>query len=134
MKIGKRQASKPLIVTFCLPPKELSPNVRCHWAKKMRIVKQYRYDCGIAAKCAIMDLPGTSGPRWESAQIQVTYFRTTRHPQHAIDHDNAISWLKPGLDALQDASVIANDRGLTFLPVKFDYDKAHPRVELEITV
>ena len=32
------------------PPKELNPNSRTHWAKKMKVAKKYRRDCYFSAK------------------------------------------------------------------------------------
>jgi len=63
------------------------------------------------------------------ATVQATMFFRTRHPH---DGDNTNAMLKPNLDGLQDAGIVANDSQITLLPPIFAYSKDDPRMILEI--
>lgn len=113
-----------LLVTLPLPPKELSPNARVHWAKKQKVVREYRRLAAISAAIAMRN---TGAPHWERATVQATfYFRQRRRR----DADNLTSWCKCYYDGLADAGVVANDSGFTHLPVRVEIDRERPRVEL----
>lgn len=119
-----------ITITLPLPHKNLSPNARCHWAAKAKAAKMARYDAKRATlrAIALLDLDGL--PLWKSATVQATFYKRT---SHVTDSDNALASLKNAFDGLADAGLIANDRGLTHLPVKFAVDKNDPRVELTVT-
>lgn len=97
-------------ITIPLPPKEVSPNARVHWATKARAVKRQRNDAAMAA----MVLSSIRRPKWQAATIQATFYRP--RGRVLIDQDNAIASLKASIDGLADAGIFANDRGVTWLP------------------
>lgn len=45
-----KRTDRNQVVSYPWPPRELSPNARVHWAKKARIVKQYREVCRLLSK------------------------------------------------------------------------------------
>lgn len=116
---------KTIKITMPLPPQCLSPNWRGHWAKKAEVTKWMRGGAMLLAQ-AEMDKP----PRWIEATVQATFYHRDKRRR---DRDNALSSLKAVFDGLADAGVVANDSGLTHLPVRFEVDKEHPRVELVVT-
>lgn len=98
-----------LTITLPLPPRACHPNARPHWRAKAAAIKVARWEAGLAARVAL----GTvAPPRWTEATVQATFYVARRG-----DQDGRISSLKPYLDSLADAGVIANDVGLTHLPV-----------------
>lgn len=123
---GIRTEDGGILVTLPLPPKELSPNARVHWARKQRVVREYREMAKVAAQLAI---GREAAPRWERATVQATfYFRVRRRR----DMDNLSGWCKQNFDGLADAGVVANDSGFTHLPVRVEIDRDRPRVELRV--
>lgn len=112
-------------ITLPLPNKNLSPNARCHWRVKAKATKRARADACIAGYCECRG----SRPRWSSATVQATFFFRSKIRR---DRDNLLASLKAVFDGLADSGLIANDSGLTHLPVKIEIDKADPRVELMI--
>jgi crossover junction endodeoxyribonuclease RusA len=114
--------SKEVKVTLPLPPKQLSPNARVHWAVKAKAVKQYRED----ARWAVIN---HCHYHWPAAEVQATFY----HSRNARrDKDNLLSSLKAAFDGLVDGGLLSDDSGLTHLPVRTDIDKKNPRVELTI--
>jgi len=111
-----------MTITLPLPPRELSPNWRGHWAQKAKAVKKYRQ---LAWAVAMSE----TRCNWPTANAQATfYFRDRRRR----DRDNLLASLKSAFDGLTDAGVIDDDSGLTHLPVIVEYDKANPRVEITV--
>ena len=97
-----------MTITIVLPhpPAPLRPNARCHWAVKSKAVKSYR---AFAKVLAIQAFANQPPPMWERASVQIIWrCRTLRHP----DPDNILASLKAVFDGLQDAGVVANDKGL----------------------
>lgn len=97
-----------------MPPRATHPNASNHnWRPKAFAIKRQREDAAIAAKLA---LKGSGPPRWERVTIQATlYVPGNRAKVH--DATNIIGWLKPTEDGIsEDAGIIANDRGVTWLP------------------
>jgi hypothetical protein len=88
-----------------LPRRELFPNFHGHWRPKHREISHAR----LAAKNAAMN---TLGPRrppmWEKCRMVVKF--SMPHLRH--DPANLMASLKAYEDGLQDAGIIANDRGL----------------------
>lgn len=119
---GEHVAPKPtkqpcppvLTIEIPIPPSDTRPNARCHWAKKLKAVKQQRTD---AATAAAIVMRHHVPPRWKTATIEATFYRHSKNARVA-DRDNLIGWLKASKDGLQDAGVIANDSGFTDLPPK----------------
>lgn len=98
-------------VYVALPPAVLHPNARFSWRKKIGPRKKYRQSCGLRAYGA----SGGLRPRWKRATCHLCYYRASKRP---MDRDNLLAWAKSAIDALQDAGIIENDKGLTFLPVE----------------
>ena len=120
---------KSVTIILPLPRRELSPNARCHWAKKSKITKSHRIEAwSVCNKFAIQQLK--QNPKWRRAKMQVkAYFKTRRHP----DPGNFMASLKAYEDGIADAGVVENDRGLWPERPEFFTDAKNPRVELTIT-
>jgi crossover junction endodeoxyribonuclease RusA len=118
----------PVRLTMPLPAAALSPNARVHWARKARVVKHQRQVAWVLAVKAMREA-GIRAPFWERAEAEVTFYWPTRHKR---DRDNAAARLKSYVDGIADAGVLADDAGLVHLPVRMEYDKANPRVEIII--
>lgn len=116
---------RPITVTLPIPPKELSPNGRFHWAAKSKKTKAYRLAAHIAAwnQCS-------ECPEHDRATSQIRWFTKTKR---RLDADNALACMKSALDGITDSGFLSNDRGLTHLPIIFAVDKENPRVEITIT-
>lgn len=111
-----------MTITLPLPPRELHPNSRPHWRTKAKHTKAYRHASWAAC-------PFDRHARWKEATVQATfYFKDARRR----DRDGMLSSLKAAFDGLADAGLIADDSGLTHLPVIVKVDKLNPRVELHI--
>ena len=117
-----------MIITLPLPPKQLSPNARCHWAVKAKKVKWYRQTAGYAA---LTDCPEvvTQDPM-ETATVQCRFFFKEDRRR---DGDNLLASMKAAWDGLVDAGLFVDDSGLTHLPVVQEKDPKNPRVEIHIT-
>ena len=79
-----------------------------------------------------MSMPTPYPCRWPAASILVRWYGATAHCLR-LDADNIIGSLKGAVDGLADAGLIADDRGVTWLPPVRAVDKANPRVELIVT-
>lgn len=113
-----------ITLTLQLPPKELSPNSRCHYMAKANKAKKYRAAAFMVARAQPIR------KAWKEATIQATfYFKQNRRR----DKDNLLAMLKNAFDGIADAGVVANDSGFTHLPVQIEIDREHPRVELRIS-
>lgn len=113
------------------PPRELSPNARIHWRPRVRIknewAKLWRY--------AALDAMGAAGTaiRFEGpVRLRVTYLKGKGAQSHDLDNLTAI--LKGGIDALQEAGLLANDRqivGIEVEQVRSPDGIGRTRVEIE---
>jgi Holliday junction resolvase RusA-like endonuclease len=119
-----------LTVTIPLPPRELSPNytvgsrgARLGKAAKIRKYRQAAYLAGLAA------INRRAAPKWVAATARATFYVRDRRRR---DADNALASLKAAFDGLKDAGIVADDSGITHLPVVFVLDKQHPRVEITV--
>lgn len=122
-----------LTVTIPIPPPECSPNGRHHWRVKAKAVRAYRATCGTLAIEAAQNAPWTnSRPRWTKATVQAAFYVKTRQGLRS-DGDNRLASLKQAFDSLRDAGIIADDSGLTHLPITLAHDPKNPRVVLTIT-
>jgi crossover junction endodeoxyribonuclease RusA len=115
-----------ITITIPIPHRALSPNARTHWATKAKKVKAAR---GVAWWYAKVDADWTPTHWTNAISTVVWYAKTATHP----DPDNALAMLKPYFDGMADAGVLANDRNLAHNPIRFEKDRANPRVELTIT-
>jgi len=115
-----------ITITIPIPHRALSPNARTHWATKAKKVKAAR---GVAWWYAKVDADWTPTHWTNAISTVVWYAKTATHP----DPDNALAMLKPYFDGMADAGVLANDRGLKHNPIRFEKDKANPRVQITIT-
>lgn len=119
LKTGRHKPFAPLkpssltslTVTIPLPPRSAHPNARAHWRATAASKKRQREDSHIAALAA---LDGKPAPQWERATIHATFYRPGSRDR-VSDPDNLCAWLKGTVDGLQDAGIVANDRGLQWL-------------------
>lgn len=113
------------MVTLPLPPGQLSPNARGHWAKKDRAVKAYRTLAANAVR-----LVGRV-PEWPGATMAaVLYMPTANTP----DDDNAAASLKAARDGIADAGLVQDDKHIRALPTLVQVDRERPRVEITLTM
>lgn len=116
-----------ITVRIGIPARSLSPNARVHWAKKARARKCQRIS---AAMSASFVMTGDKWP-WTNATIEPRVFWPTRR---VVDGDNMLAMLKGAIDGLVDAGLLADDKGVKFLPCVMGYSKEDPRVELVVTL
>jgi Holliday junction resolvase RusA-like endonuclease len=115
-----------ITITIPIPHRSLSPNARTHWATKAAKVKAARRFACIQGIAVTVE----AEPNWPNAiSTVVWYAKTATHP----DPDNALAMLKPYFDGMADAGVLANDRNLAHNPIRFEKDRANPRVQITIT-
>ena len=117
-----------LRIVLDLPPTDLSPNTRVHWARKAKVVRQYRRHAKDAAMSAAFE-QDLRCP-FETPVVQIAYFNRRKIKP---DADNILATLKSAWDGLTDSGVWADDRFCFFFPVRRCCDKANPRVEITIT-
>ena len=103
-----------LEITIPLPPRATHPNARPHWRTLAKAKKQQRGDAFLSAKDAI---GRSAAPRFVRATILATFYKPGTQAK-TMDSDGMVAWLKATADGLQDAQVIVNDSGLTWLPPK----------------
>lgn len=118
-------AKRTFTVILALPDRKLSPNGRCHWRVKAKLVKEHRQRAMTAALAV-----SRSAPMIERATILLRWFHPTKRP---VDTGNAIASCKAYEDGICDAQWILNDAGVDWLPVERAKDAGNPRVELVIT-
>ncbi len=108
-------------------PKALRPNhrSRSHWPRT-NAIKTARGWTYLAALHALQRQPP---PRWTAATVQATFY--IRNRRSLQDPDNLLACLKPVLDGLQDANVLADDDQVTLLPPVQIVD-GKPRVEIRV--
>lgn len=101
-------SDRPLAeVTLPLPPDVLHPNAR---------TRNYRYRAAMVKK-ARDESRFLAGRAWNgrsplpAATVKATFYMPRRR-----DGDGLNSWLKPYLDGLADAGIVANDSAFTLLP------------------
>lgn len=120
-----------VIAIPALPPKEASPNWRGgHWAVKAKAVRQHRQ---LVYLCALSERNRTG--RWKAldgCNISATFY--VKNSRYVMDDDNARATLKPAIDALVDAGIVAkNDRKVKVTEVSFiPRSPRAPSVVLEI--
>lgn len=115
-----------IVIVLPLPPKMLHPNARPHYMAKARATKKARADAGWLTLVSMNDAD-VGKPRWPEAACRARFYFAK--PANR-DRDNLIAWLKAYFDGVADAGLVANDAGITHLPVEHFIDTANPRVEL----
>jgi len=84
------------------PPRDLSPNARCHWAKKAKAAKAYRKACWALTKEAGIRID------WQGEiHLWITFFPPDRRSR---DDDNLIASFKNGRDGVAEALGIDDKR------------------------
>jgi len=94
-----------IIVFLPLPARELSANARVHWSVIHRATTNARLVSKIEAMKA---LAGARPPMWKRARMAVKFYM----PHLRNDPTNLMRSLKAYEDGLQDAGIVANDRGI----------------------
>ncbi len=87
-----------------LPPKELSPNSRAHWATKATATRHCRRD---AYLLAITSVQGQELTRFIRAKLKVTVY--VKDKRYIVDADNAWRMVKPFIDGCVDAAIVPDD-------------------------
>ena len=108
-----------------LPPKELSPNCRSHWAKKAKAVKYYRMLAFIEARNASRSIERGI----VRAEAWVTFYVPDNRRR---DPTNLAASLKAAWDGIVDAHVLTDDQYLDVHPPVIIVDRENPRVEITI--
>ena len=115
-------------ITLPLPHKHLSPNSRCHWARKAAKVKAQRLR---ARWCMAGKLDRHKpAPKWKAAKATCRFYFAVNRWR---DADNLLAMMKSAFDGIEDSGLLANDKDLSHEPVVRLIDKANPRVEVTIT-
>lgn len=97
-----------------LPGANCSPNSRAHWSKRHKSLQLLRESAAVMGAYELNRL-NAERPMWTAATVEATFHKPGKRSQLS-DADNLIASLKAAFDGLQDAGIIANDRGLTHLP------------------
>lgn len=104
------------------PPKELSPNARVHWSKKIKAAKRYRADCYLLTKASALSVP-------EGDIILSLEF--VPPDRRARDDDNCVAAFKAGRDGIAEALGIDDSRFRTLLSMSEEPVK-HGRVRVKL--
>jgi len=124
---------KQIAINLEMPHKHLSPNSRCHWAQKAKAKKDQRYHSFYRILRALNEIaPFNTHLRewvpWKTANVQIVVIPPDRRRR---DKDNILASLKAAFDGAQDAGLIADDSGLTYLPITItEPDKANAGVQI----
>lgn len=102
-------------ITLDWPPRELSPNVRAHWTKKLKFKQSYRDGCFFDTKAQAIGRFETDG----KIPVSIMF----HPPRNTGDIDNMLATAKSGLDGMCDALGI-NDKRLR--PMTLDVGEKYP--------
>lgn len=105
-----------IVLDLPLPPQKLHPNERVGWVQKAQLIKKNRVDVAMVGRLQAPEKP------FKTAKVRGTFYVNKRN-----DEDNLNSWIKSSLDALQDAGIIENDKGIELLPPYQVVDSRGPR-------
>lgn len=85
------------MITFTIPwpDRTLSPNARCHWARKAKAVKAARSLAAWTVRAAIQRKPG-----WGRVYVSMTFCPPDKRRR---DRDNLIAGMKAATDGIADA-------------------------------
>ena len=99
-------------LSFGWPPKELSPNSRCHWSTKAKAAKKYKEDCLWICKARDREQG-----RWPF----LTHITVSFHPpsKRRADVDNMVASSKQLFDAVSEWLGI-DDSNFKIIPIKAD--------------
>lgn len=119
-------------LTFQLPspPLILRPNGRAVEFLKRKARREARLAAAEEARRVLSDNQ-MEPPRWGKASMGVVLFLGPRNKQP--DPDNLIASLKPYIDGLADAGIVANDKNLWPDRPEIRRVERLPRVEITIT-
>jgi Holliday junction resolvase RusA-like endonuclease len=121
-----------ITITTELPAAPLSPNSRSHWRVKHAASKRLKGATAAATETALaLDSNSSLQPPYHEVSLLATYYHTCRRRR---DPDNHIAKLKYAIDGLVAGGLLIDDDKITLKPVQFAIDKAHPRLELHITL
>lgn len=87
----------PILLRAPWPPRECSPNVRTHWAKKHRAVKSYRFAVGCFVRAQLQE----QNHKWVGKEPALdVLLRCTPPTQRRRDRDNMLASMKALLDTV----------------------------------
>ena len=125
--------TEQITITLEMPHKHLSPNSRCHWAQKSKAKRDQRKTTEFFFLRELTNAAPVKATQlaWrpcKTANVQIT---VTPPDRRRRDKDNLLASLKAAFDGAQDAGLIADDSGLTYLPIAItEPDKANAGVTL----
>jgi Holliday junction resolvase RusA-like endonuclease len=119
-------------ITVPLPHKCLQPNRQNRSARFARWKAAEKNKAKGGAYIAALHASKSSRPMWAQATVRATFYLKDRRGLNA-DQDNRIASMKGILDGIAEAGIVANDRGLTWLPVQHSVDGGNPRLEIIIS-
>lgn len=121
-----------------LPPRELSPNSRPHWAEKYRAKQDYEREVRIDCLVALDRVGGLAafGAPWGRARLSLAFGTKARNGDgryHPDDIDNALASFKAGIDAIVRLHIIAGDTAgqLQMAGVRIDPESYGVTVRIE---
>lgn len=110
---ARGMTERTMQITLPLPDPLLTANKRLHWAARARHTKAQRlgaYLCAVDARYAAGAWAVQGDRLWEDCRVRVDV--AIRPRPRMKRHDDTAIWeaLKPILDGLQDAGVVADDK------------------------
>lgn len=99
-----------ITINLPLPSKHLSPNARVHWAVKAKAAAKARADARTVAKFMVV-----KPPMWKAVTVRCQF---TFRDKRSRDRDNLLASAKNYFDGIADAGIVANDSGMTHLPIE----------------
>ena len=116
------------ITVVCpLPPRQLSPNSRCHWRTRHKHSKKYREACRVACFTELVSRR-RGDVAWSHARLQATFFYKDKRRR---DRDNMAAMLKYAYDGIA-AALGVDDYGFRPQMPEVTVDKDDPRVEIVV--
>jgi hypothetical protein len=115
-----------MTITLPLPDARLSPNARCHWAKKSTITRRHVRRAAAATMAA---LGGRAIPSFSGYTLAFFFPNAIRR-----DDDNAAASCKAYRDGIAKALCI-DDHGLRMAAApSIQIDRINPRLEITLTL
>lgn len=121
------RVSNQMTVVCPLPPRQLSPNSRCHWRTRHKHSKKYREECRVACFTELVSRR-RGDVDWENARLQATFYYKDRRRR---DRDNMAAMLKYSYDGIASALGV-DDYGFRPQMPEVKVDKDRPRVEIVV--